>query len=62
MAFLPFIVASIIGRASQFYLIAALVSWFGPAMEPKIREYIEWLGWAVVVLIVLLLVYLNFLR
>ena len=62
MAFVPFMIASLIGRASQFYLIAGLVSWFGPAMEPRIREYIEWLGWAVVILVVLLLVYMNFFR
>lgn len=59
MPFIPFVGASIIGRASQFYLIAFLVSKFGPAMEPKIRQYIEWLGWAVVALIVILLLWLN---
>lgn len=59
MPFIPFIGASIIGRASQFYLIAFLVSKFGPAMEPKIRQYIEWIGWVVVALIVVLLLWLN---
>ncbi len=51
LAIIPFIIASIIGRASQFYLIAFLVSTFGAKMEPKIRQYIEWLGWAVVVIV-----------
>lgn len=59
MSFIPFVGASILGRASQFYLIAFLVSKFGPAMEPKIRQYIEWLGWGVVILIVALLLWLN---
>ncbi len=59
MPFLPFVISSIIGRASQFYLIAFLVKKFGPTMEPKIRQYIEWLGWATVVIIVVLLIWLN---
>lgn len=59
MPFIPFVIASIFGRASQFYLIAFLVNKFGPAMEPKVRQYIEWLGWAMVVLVVALLAYMN---
>ncbi len=59
MAFLPFVLASIVARGAQFYLIAALVVWLGPAMEPRIRQYVEWLGWAVVVLVVGILAYLN---
>jgi len=59
MPFLPFVLASIIGRASQFFLIATLVNWLGPQMEPKIRQYIEWLGWGFVALIVALVLYLN---
>lgn len=59
MPFIPFVIASIIGRASQFYLIAFLVNTFGPAMEPKIKQYIEWLGWGVVLLVGVLLLWLN---
>lgn len=59
MAFIPFVIASIFGRASQFYLIAALAYWLGPRMEPKIRQYVEWLGWASVVIIGGLLLWLN---
>lgn len=60
MAFIPFVIASIIGRASQFFLIAALAVWLGPAMEPKIRQYVEWLGWGSVVVIGGILLWLNF--
>jgi membrane protein YqaA with SNARE-associated domain len=59
MALLPFVLASIVGRASQFYLIAVLVHWLGPAMEPKIRQYVEWLGWGLVAIVVAGLLYLN---
>ena len=60
MPFVPFVIASIIGRASQFYLIAFLVHKFGSSMESKIRQYIEWLGWGVVGLSALLLLWMNF--
>ena len=37
MSFIPFILASIVARAMRFYLVAALLYWFG---EP-IRDFIE---------------------
>jgi membrane protein YqaA with SNARE-associated domain len=51
LAFLPFVLASAIGRGARFFLVAALVSWLGPRVEPVVRRYIEWLGWATVVLL-----------
>jgi len=60
MPFIPFVLASIIGRASQFYLIAFLANKLGPSMEPKIRQYVEILGWLCVALIVVIVAWLNF--
>ncbi|SIT65811.1 membrane protein YqaA, SNARE-associated domain [Ectothiorhodosinus mongolicus] len=58
MAFLPFVIASLIGRGARFYAVAFLVSWAGPKIEPKIRPYMEWIGWlSVLVLVLALLVY-----
>ncbi len=51
MAFLPFVIASLIGRGSRFFLVAGLVGWIGPRVEPTVRRYIEWLGWASVILL-----------
>ena len=59
MPFIPFVIASVIGRASQFYLIAFLGNKFGPTMEPKIRQYVEWLGWGSVLLIAGIVAWLN---
>ena len=53
MAFLPFMLVSFIGRGMRFFLVAGLIKWGGAAMESKIRQYIDFLGWAVVLLIVL---------
>ena len=48
MAFLPFVVASAIGRSARFFLVAGLVSWGGSAMEQKLRHYVDWIGWSVI--------------
>jgi membrane protein YqaA with SNARE-associated domain len=53
MALLPFILASLIGRSAHFFLVALLMAWAGPKMEPTIRRYIEWLGWAVILIAII---------
>ncbi len=52
MAFIPFLLVALVGRAAHFFLIAYLMAWAGPKMEPVVRKYIEWLGWAIIVLAV----------
>ncbi len=53
MALLPFLVASAIGRGARFFLVAGLLAWGGPRMEATLRVYVERLGWALVVLVVI---------
>jgi membrane protein YqaA with SNARE-associated domain len=50
MAFFPFVVASAIGRGARFFLVATLMKYGGPPMEAKLKKYIEFLGWGVVIL------------
>ncbi|MBF0265210.1 MAG: DedA family protein [Gammaproteobacteria bacterium] len=50
MAFIPFVVASFIGRGLRFFLVAGLMKWGGKRMEDKIAQYVEQLGWAVVII------------
>lgn len=52
MAFLPFLLASAVGRGARFFLVSALMKWGGVKMEQKLRQYIEVLGWGVVILVV----------
>ena len=52
MAFLPFIIVSTISRAMRFYLVAGLMYWGGEKMEQKLRQYIDWIGWATILLAV----------
>ncbi|MEA2078256.1 MAG: YqaA family protein [Pseudomonadota bacterium] len=48
MSFLPFVVASAVGRGARFFLVAALMAWGGAAMEDRIRLYVERIGWMLV--------------
>lgn len=58
MAFLPFLIASFIGRASRFFLVAALMYWGGEKMQKKLRDIVDALGWGTVAIaVVLYLVY-----
>jgi membrane protein YqaA with SNARE-associated domain len=58
MAFVPFVIASAIGRGARFFLVAAIMYWGGAKMEDKLRQYVEFLGWTVIVLaVVLYLIY-----
>ncbi len=56
MAFLPFLLASFIGRGARFYLVALLMSWGGERMEHILRQWVDWLGWIMVALVVAFLV------
>jgi membrane protein YqaA with SNARE-associated domain len=49
---LPFVAASIVGRGGRFFLVGWLMARFGPSIEPRIRPFMEWLGWGSVVLMV----------
>ncbi|MCL5255515.1 MAG: DedA family protein [Gammaproteobacteria bacterium] len=53
IAFLPFVIASIIGRSMRFFLVAWLMRWGGPIMERHLRQHLDTIGWAMVVLAVI---------
>ncbi len=59
MALLPFVVASLIGRGARFMLVASLMRWGGVRMESLLLTHIERLGWATVVLAVILYLWIN---
>jgi membrane protein YqaA with SNARE-associated domain len=59
LALLPFVMASIIGRGARFFLLAWCLAKFGPAIEPKLVRYIEYIGWTVVGLLVLAILIYN---
>lgn len=48
MAIVPFVLMSIIGRGARFFLVAGVMYWGGEKMERKFRQFIEYIGWLVV--------------
>lgn len=51
-----FVIASLIGRGSRFFLVAGLIRWGGHRLEKHLRQYIEWLGWFTVIAIVIAII------
>lgn len=60
MSLLPFVIASLIGRGSRFFLVAGLMALGGPRMEAMLHRYVDRLGWATVVIVVVVALVLNF--
>lgn len=56
MALLPFVLASCVGRGARFYLIALLMAWGGAGLEYRLRQWVDWIGWFLVVVIMLWLI------
>lgn len=53
-----FFMASLIGRAARFFLVAGLVRAGGERLEGTLQQHIERLGWAVVVAAIALIAWL----
>jgi membrane protein YqaA with SNARE-associated domain len=53
-----FVIASLIGRGARFYLVAGLIVAGGERMAELLPRYVERLGWAVVVLAILIIGFL----
>lgn len=62
LALIPFIVASFIGRGSRFFLVAGILKYAGPKLEPLVMKYVEWIGWITVLLLVAVVAYFKFLH
>ncbi|NOX08137.1 MAG: DedA family protein [Gammaproteobacteria bacterium] len=54
MGLFPFVLASVIGRGLRFYLVAGLLVWKGERMAQLLPQYVERIGWGVIVLVVTL--------
>ena len=59
MVFLPFMLVSLVGRGLRFFLVAAIMKWGGQKMEEKLRKWIDTIGWVVLILIAIIVIYLH---
>lgn len=48
MAFLPFVLASVVGRGARFFLVAGMMAWGGDRAEAALHKYVDTLGWLVI--------------
>lgn len=51
MSFPLFVATSLLGRGARFFLVAGFLRWGGKPMEQRLRQYVDVLGWTVLVLI-----------
>ncbi len=59
LAFIPFVIASLLGRSVQFFFVALIVHFGGPNLEANIRRWSEYLGWGTLVLAAVAYFYLR---
>lgn len=59
MPFLPFVLASAVGRGARFFLVAGLMVWGGEKMQETLRLYIDRIGWLLILAIVVIYLLLR---
>lgn len=57
MSLLPFVAASLVGRGARFFLVAGLIYAGGERFETQLRRYADAIGWTVLILVVLALLW-----
>ncbi len=51
LAFLPFVVGSLIGRGLRFFLVCGILYFVGEHIETRLRRYIDYIGWLILLII-----------
>ena len=60
MFFLPFVLASLVGRGARFFLVAMLIAAGGEKLEDKLRQYMHIMGWGVILIASIAIVVYKF--
>ena len=50
MPLLPFVLAALVGRAARFFLVAGLIRLGGEPFAARLRQWVDWIGWGVVII------------
>ncbi|WP_018692343.1 YqaA family protein [Algicola sagamiensis] len=50
LAFFPFVIASLVSRGLRFFLVAGLMRLGGEKFQEKLRDWVDVIGWGVVIL------------
>jgi len=59
IALIPFVLASVVGRGLRFFMVAGLMKLGGAPMEAKLKQYVDYIGWLVMVIAGVALVLLK---
>ncbi len=51
MIFAPFVLASFLGRGGRFFLVALLLAAGGEKLEAKLHQYVNRIGWGLVIIV-----------
>lgn len=62
MPLLPFLAGMLVGRGKRVFLLAGLIRLGGKRAEDALHRWIEWIGWAIVVLVIAAIIYFRFIR
>ena len=62
MPLLPFIAGMFVGRGKRVFVVAGLIRLGGKRAEATLHRWIEWVGWALIGLIAVAIIYLKFMR
>ncbi len=62
MALIPFIIGSTIGRGLRFFLVAALMRFGGKHIDKYLRRFVDWIGWATLILALIALALYYFFK
>ena len=57
LTLLNFVLVSLVGRGLRFFLVAGIIMLGGERMEHALRRYIDIIGWACVIAVVIYIVY-----
>lgn len=60
MVFIPFIIASFIGRGLRFFMVAGLMVWGGEKMDHMFRTYVDRIGWLVLILAIVIFIVIRY--
>jgi membrane protein YqaA with SNARE-associated domain len=62
MPLLPFMAGMVVGRGKRVFLLAAVIRLGGARAEAALHRWIEWIGWGLVVAVVLAILYFRFMH
>jgi membrane protein YqaA with SNARE-associated domain len=62
MPLLPFFFGMLIGRGKRVYLLAGVIRLGGKRAEEALHRWIEWIGWGIIALLAMAIIYFKFIR